>query len=153
MLHKSFNRNLHKLIETLQWDMYLIDVDWDKRCSCLNPENNMGDPACPHCLGIGYKFSIRKIKAVKQPYKSGKSAGSDPSSITTVYNHYFMDSKYGDISTGDLIIHEKEVDAIKFSKLWRTDSSDKQYYEAYSTLKRYNTALLLKNFYKIVNKK
>ena len=30
MLHKSFNRNLHRLIKKIEWPMYLINVDWKK---------------------------------------------------------------------------------------------------------------------------
>ena len=153
MLHKSFNRNLHRLIKKIEWPMYLINVDWEKRCSCLNSESNSGDVSCPHCLGIGYKISIRKVLAVKQPYKAGKSSGGDPSSIKLVVSRYYMDAKYGKPSTGDLIIHEKEIDVVKFSRLWRTDSSDRQYYEMQAVSKKYNNDMLLKNFYKIINQK
>lgn len=150
MLDKSFNRNLHKLINKLEWPMYLVNVDWEKRCSCLNAENNAGNPSCPHCLGVGYKISIKKIMAVKQPYKTGKSAGGDPSTISLVVSKYYIDSRYGKPLTGDLIIHENEIDAVKFSRVWRTDFSDIQYYEVQAVQKKYNNSALLKNFYKIV---
>ena len=70
MLHKSFNRNLHKLIKKVEWPMYVINVDRNRRCSCIDHKTNDGDTHCPNCLGTGYQISIYKTNAVKQPFKT-----------------------------------------------------------------------------------
>ena len=49
MLHSSFNRNLHKLIKKIEWPMYVINVDRNRRCSCIDHKTNDGDIHCPNC--------------------------------------------------------------------------------------------------------
>ena len=153
MLHQSFNRNLHKLIKKVEWPMYVINVDRNRRCSCIDHKTNDGDTHCPNCLGTGYQISIYKTNAVKQPFKtSSRSGSSDGSSIGSIVSRYYMDCNKVPLKLGNIIIHDKEIDVIKFVRTWRTDSSKNQYYEAYGVLKKYNDDIILNNFYKIINK-
>lgn len=150
MLHSSFNRNLHKLIKKVHWDMYLVNVNRNYTCTCLNTNSNSANPGCPKCLGTGHKVSIKKIKAIKQPYAANSKSGGGNNSLGGVYNKYFMESQNGPISIGDYIVHNNEIDSIKTYRTYRVDSSQEQYYEIFATLKRYNNKEFFNNFNKIV---
>lgn len=152
MLHRSFNRGVHKLINTVQWPMYVININNKQNCVCLNETNNESNPACPKCLGTGHKIKIRKIQAVKQPFKSAARAMGSSNSLNTLVSTYYIDAKYAPIKIGDMIVHEKEIDVIKVVKLYRTDSSKDQFYVCPAVLHKYDNDILIENFNKIIKK-
>ena len=150
MLHRSFNRNLHKLLKKVEWQMYLVNIDNNYKCTCLGEKVNEGDINCPKCLGTGHRIKIRKINAVKQPYKASSRSSGGGTSLSNVVTKYYIDAKYGPVCLGDLLIHGNEIDVVKFVRTWRSDSSTNQYYECSAVLKKYNGNTVIENFNKLI---
>ena len=150
MLHPSFNRNLHRLINKIAWPFFLIEVHPERDCSCLDKQSNRGDPVCPYCLGTGHMIKIRKIMAVKQPYKA---RNLDVTDLDVNFTTYFIDAKYAPIKLGDMVVLEDEVDVIKLVKIFCSDSGMPQYFECPATYRRHGLNPFLKNFKHIVEDK
>lgn len=147
MLHKSFNRGLHRLIKKVEWPMYVINVDQSHKCKCLNHQANTGNVNCPYCLGSGYKIKIRKIMGVKQPYESKFKMSTELDNLVTTY---YFDQKYAPIKKGDYIVMNDEIDVIRLTRNFRSDSGDTQFIEAPAVLKKYDNQIFLENFHRIV---
>lgn len=152
MLHRSFNRGLQRLIKKVEWPMYIVNVDRNFRCSCLDKRSNQGKPECPLCLGTGYRIKVREVKAVKQPYTSSNRGGGTTVSLQGVANVYYMSAKEGEAKLGDFMVHGNEIDVIKYVRKFRTDSPDLQFYEMPAVLKKYENERFLDGLKKILKK-
>lgn len=131
--------------------MYVVVADRSYRCPCLD-KNDIADPACPLCLGMGYKIKIRKILGVVQP-GTPRTSSDNITDLPTRY-YYFDAAKINQeyIHYHNIIVRGNEVDILQNKRKFRSDSEEIIYYYVESVPKKLNKDIFLKNFYKLVGK-
>lgn len=151
MLDPSFNRGIREIIHILQFPMYIVILDRETSCSCVDRKDT-ADPNCPHCLGTGYKIKIRKILGAMQPDTDTFRIVEKKSIVS---DQYFFDSNNVTpemMMYNNIIVRDDEVDILDQPKKFHSDSNDIIYYYANSQSKKTYKKEFLKNFYKLVKR-
>lgn len=150
MLNKSFNASIRKIINTIAFPMYIIMLD-DQKCTCID-FHDIPDKNCPYCLGIGHRIRIKKITGAMEPDEvSVRLSGQQQK---TASSYYYFDANLVPeraIREGNYIVRDNEVDILQSPKKYRSDSNDVIYYYVEGVIKKTNTDIFLKNFYKLVS--
>ena len=151
MLQSSFNKNIKKIINILEFPMYIVTPNYDLRCTCRD-RNDRPNPKCPKCLGIGYRIQVRKILGAYEPDDTSMRFATG--SATKVVAEYFFDSDKVDtdwVKSGSVIVRDNEVDVLQMPRMYRSDSNDVIYVYAKSTPKNVDLNSFLENFKKLVS--
>lgn len=149
MLTPSFNRNIKGIIKKLNFPVYVVVLDKRYVCTCRD-ENNVPDPACPKCLGTGYRIKIRKCLAAMEPEDEN---GLIRNEGKRVMNSYYFDADTTPrevVQIENIIVRDDEVDILMYPKLYRSDSNKVIYYYCPSAEKRTHKDVFLENFWKLV---
>ena len=142
---RYFDENIIRLIDMLEYDMYIVQLNPRVDCTCKNYDTKQGHPFCPRCLGTGQKIKIRKIKGVRQPDNlSYESMG-----ITSEKGWYFFKNDYK-VHRGDLLIWNNEVEEIVKVDRYCSDSNTPVYYYCEVVPKKSDTRVFLRNFYRAI---
>ena len=62
----SYHDSFQHVIKRYYRKLMLINLDKNVRCKCHMPGSNDPDPACPKCLGTGYRIRIYEINGAPQ---------------------------------------------------------------------------------------
>lgn len=103
---KTFNRNIERIMELLDHEIYVVYLDKSVTCTCLHPGTSQPEAGCKKCLGTGFKIKIRKALATSQE-------SSVPSTIrnTTgfvISRNYYIKSK-DRLNNDDIVIDGTDI--------------------------------------------
>lgn len=144
---RYFDENILKIIDMLEYKMYLIKLDKHIDCVCKNFDTKQGNKFCPRCLGTGYKIKIKEIKAVRQPLDISTANMGVRSEVGV----YFMKYDYK-IAEDDLLIWGNEIEKVVKTDRFCSDSEKPVYFRCETTPKKYNNKLFLKMFFYVFDK-
>jgi len=87
----------------------LLRKDNTKKCSCWNDSYGTADKTCHHCLGLGYLFTLEKIKvrtrlASSRPETVARIVRSLPPADILIESRLFFTFYNVTAQSGDLII-------------------------------------------------
>ena len=142
---RYFDENILKIIDMLEYDMYVVQPNQNVDCVCKNFDTKQGHPRCPRCLGTGQKIKIRKVRGVRQP----DNLSYDSMGITTEKGWYFFKKDYK-IRRGDLMVWNNEVEEVVKVDRYCSDSNIPVYYYCEVVPKKADNRVFLTNFYKAV---
>ena len=144
---KRFDENIIRLIDMLEYDIWVIIRDPHIDCICKNFNTKQGDPRCKYCLGTGQKIKIKKIKGVRQP-TSGSARD-----MTIYYEKgiFFLKNIY-DLKARDLIIWDQRIEEVDIVENFCSDAQKPVYYRIETIPKKTDTEIILKNFCSIIGK-
>lgn len=145
---KNFDKHILKIINLIEYDMYVITPDKHIDCICKKFETQQGHKMCPYCFGIGYKIKIRKIKGVRQPDKMSTKGMQ----LNTEIGIYFFKSKY-EIREGDILVWDNEIEEVTRTDRFCSDAQKPVYYRCETRPKKTNTELFLNRLYAVLGKR
>lgn len=143
------DREIKKIIKMLQYPMYIIQQDKNKKCVCVNHLSKEANPACPKCLGTGHKIKIKLIEGYVANHKiTATNSASNTESVAGAL--CYVDSKHK-IAKDNIIVSEKDIMVIYRVEPYKSSNNRTVYYKAYCVPKKADAKVFLDNFYKIVN--
>lgn len=145
-LSSKLNNKILDIIEKHSYYMYYIKKNPKVRCTCINHETKQANPMCPKCLGIGYKITIKKVKAAGQDTKLPPTFRSDK---FVVARNFFLDSNI-ECKEDDMIV-DRDIPYIilEIQNLISLEGTI-PYSKASAVRKKFNTDVFIKNFNNIV---
>ena len=135
------------LIKLMEVDMWLVQPDSKKKCTCIEYVSEHGDPCCPNCLGFGNRIIVREIRAHMQP-KSITDHYADSGKNILGYNIYLRNEF--PVFAGDIIVFKDKILKLTYVKDWFSNTNDVIYYEAEAVELKRHPEIFLKNFYSII---
>lgn len=143
------DNGIKKIIETFQYDMYVVHVDPNIDCACKNFTTKQGDPNHKLCLGTGQKIKIKKIKGASQ--ESSSSFRNTDTSEAGSAMVYYIDAKYH-INQNDIIVDHDDV--FVAHRVERKKSTEREfvYQKCICINKKTDVQVFLKNFNEIVKR-
>lgn len=143
-----FNKGILDMIEMHEYEFFTIKKDISIRCTCVSHETSQANVACPKCLGMGYKITIRKIRGAAQDTKLPPTFRSDK---FLVAKNYYIPSKYI-LDKEDLIVdRDKAFQIFECQEMIGLKGTIP--YKKFTTVrKQYDEKIFLKNFYNIINR-
>lgn len=149
-IEKRFNEMIESVIKELQGPIYIVNVDPQLKCTCIQP--GTGEPLkdCPKCLGTGHHIKIRDAKAVCQ--ESSVATTIRDTTKVVIARNYYMLAKY-QIARDDLIVDKDAVYTINEVKHYKSKYNKLIYNQCLAILKKYDADDFMRNFYKIIKGK
>ena len=143
----EFDQKIKDIIETWEYEMYLIHPDSRINCTCQDKTTRQGDPKCPNCLGTGKKIYISKIKANRQPYvlTDPRYATNNASDAAVYYSRDIYK-----IQKNDIIVTGTYIDVVQYVEKYQSNALAPVYYAAYTAPKSYDKEIFYRNFRNIV---
>ena len=143
----EFDQKIKDIIETWEYEMYLIHPDSRTNCTCQDKTTRQGDPKCPNCLGTGKKIYISKIKANRQPYvlTDTRYATNNASDAAVYYSRDIYK-----IQKNDIIVTGTYIDVVQYVEKYQSNALTPVYYAAYTAPKSYDKEIFYRNFRNIV---
>lgn len=145
-----FTGKIKQVIECCSYNFFLIQQDFNIKCTCLNQTTLQPDDNCKKCLGTGYKVKIKKCRGASDDQLKGGATLSARSS--RIIKKYFIDSKYS-IFENNLIIDNYNVYYVYRTQKMRGVYEQYTHKEITATLKTENHDKILNNFLNIINTK
>ena len=145
---RYFDENILKLIDLLEYDMYIVEPNPKIDCVCKDYDTKQGNPLCPRCLGTGQKIKIRKIKGVRQPDETP----NENTRVTTEKGWYFFKDQYK-VHCGELLVWNNTVEKITEVNQYCSDSNMPVYYNCAVSRKKSDIRPFLVNFYRAIRGK
>ncbi|MED1125327.1 hypothetical protein [Bacillus atrophaeus] len=146
---REFNENIKKILQKFSYDLFIVQQDFDVKCTCLDYTSKQPDPFCPKCLSTGSKIKIKKIQGASSDTKGTfRNLGVNESSLTVIY---YIDAKYP-VYERNVIVDEDEVYVIHRLERKRTANKETVYQKVYATYKKSNVKAFLKNFDRVVGR-
>lgn len=146
---KWLDKGIRDIIETFQYDVYVVNIDKRIDCSCKNFTTKQGDPAHKLCLGTGQKVKIRAIKAASQ--ETNASFRNDDASEKARGMIYYVDTKY-QINDYDLIIDDNDVFIAHRVERHKGTNREHVYQRCLCVNKKTDVQAFLKNFNEIIKR-
>lgn len=142
---ENFNKSIKRIIKKFEYDFFLIQQDFEVKCSCHDFSTKQGVPSCEKCLGTGYKIKIRKIRGASEDRKiTYRNLGLEERSVGYTY---FIDEKYPIYE--DNIIVDKDLVLVAY-RVERSKTNEPVYSKCLAVQKKSDSKMLLRMFKKIV---
>lgn len=146
-LKRNFNRGIEKIIELMDYEVFIITANKNKKCVCHHQGTTQADINCPRCLGTGYQITIQKILCA-----SAETASPNVMRTTTsfvVARDYYIKTDVL-LNNDDMIIDNGKVYFVVQSSLYSSFDGEPVYKKYTCVDKKLDTIKLLKNFYHII---
>jgi hypothetical protein len=147
---EKFNRNILKIIEKFEQDLFVVQQDFSIKCLCRNFDTKQPDPKCKKCLGTGHKIKIRKIKGAKQDTSIPNA--QRPINELIIASLYFIKSEYP-VYQDNLIIDNDEVLYIYQRRRAASFKGEEVYQKCMAMPKKLDYKAFIENFNSIVGRK
>lgn len=146
---KLFNKNIDRILELLEHEVFVVMLDKKVTCTCLQEGTSQADPTCDKCLGTGFKIKIRKCMAASQD-SSVPSTIRNASGFVISRNYYirFKDK----LNNDDVIIDGDEIYFVFQAPSYSAFDGEKVYQKCSAMPKKLDAHLFFKHFNKIVGR-
>lgn len=146
-LKSNFNRGIEKIIELMDYEVFIITANKNKKCICHHQGTTQPDSNCPRCLGTGYQITIQKTLCASAETTSPNVMRTTTSFV--VARDYYIKANIN-LNNDDIIIDNGRVYFVVQSTMY-SSFDGKPIYKKYTCVdKKSDTVKLLKNFYSII---
>ena len=143
--HDSFQYVIRKYSRKL----YLVKLNKKVRCRCHETGSDDPDPACPKCLGTGYRITVYEITGAPQTSTFPDTFRSTNQIVITT-NFYLLDNV--PIDRDDLIIYDDKAFIINDTARNVGFNAIFCYTKACGIPKKLDNNIFFKNLYAIIGK-
>lgn len=141
----KFNQSIKNIIKKFEYEFFVIQQNFEVRCTCHDFSTKQGEPSCKKCLGTGYKIKIKKIKGASEDRKiTYRNLALEERSVAYTY---FIDEKYPIYE--DNIIVDGELALVAY-RVERSKTTEAVYSKCLAVQKKSDSNLLLRMFKDIV---
>lgn len=102
----TYHDSFQHVIKRYSRKLMLIKLDKNVRCKCHLPGSNDPDPACPKCLGTGYRIKIYEINGAPQT-STNPATFRQTNQIAIITYFYLLDDVA--IDRDDLIVYDDQA--------------------------------------------
>lgn len=143
--HDSFQYVIRKYSRKL----YLIKLNKKVRCRCHEAGSDDPDPACPKCLGTGYRITVYEITGAPQTSTFPDTFRSTNQIVITT-SFYLLDNV--PVDRDDLIIYDDKAFVINDTARNVGFNARFCYTKAIGIPKKLDNNIFFKNLYTIIGK-
>jgi hypothetical protein len=144
-----FDENILEMIRKFSHKFYVVNVDQDVACICINNDTKQPDPNCKKCLGTGNKIKIKRVDGAWR--NSNIPPTIRGSADVTIARLYYLKCKYP-IKNEDIIVDENEVYNVYKTQLFTSFEGKHVYYRCLTIPKKLDPAAFMKNFNQIIGR-
>lgn len=135
-------------IDRYDYYFWVVKRIEDIKCKCLDPITKEADPNCKHCLGLGYKIKIYKVKGASRESKEFETIKSDNVSVTPKV-FYVKTTLY--IDKSDLIVDNENVYTVYARQYHRGEDGKFKFTRCVCPNLKHNRNIFIKNFKELLN--
>jgi hypothetical protein len=147
---QHFTDMIKNSIEICSYNFFVVQQDFNNKCSCVDHNTKQPDESCKKCLGTGYKCTIRKCRGASNDELKGGATLSERSA--RIIKNYFIDDKFP-IYDNNLIIDNNEIYYVYRVERMKGIYELNTHQEVTAVLLTNKHDVILNNFKNIINKK
>lgn len=150
VMAERFNKAVLKIIDMMSHPFFIVQQDFDVKCTCVTDTTVHADPACPRCLGTGFKIKIREIDGASQDtdIPAAMRAGME----IIIARNYYVPAKWGGFKKDNIIVDGDKVLFVYQPWEGRSFKNELVYHKLISITKKLDTKVFLQNFNAIVGR-
>ena len=132
-----------EVIDSWDYSFWVIKQITQVKCKCIDPTTKQPKLDCKHCLGLGYKIKIFKVKGASRESKEFEALRAEFPTVTPKI--FYIKSKMF-IEKQDLIIDEEGVYNVYATQFHRGLNGEFKFTRCVCPNQKFSKDSVLKNF-------
>ena len=132
-----------EVIDSWYYSFWIVKQITQVKCKCIDPTTKQPKLDCKHCLGLGYKIKIFKVKGASRESKEFEALRAEFPTVTPKI--FYIKSKIF-IEKQDLIIDEEGVYNVYATQFHRGLNGEFKFTRCVCPNQKFSKDSVLKNF-------
>ena len=132
-----------EVIDSWDYSFWVVKQITQVKCKCIDPTTKQPKLDCKHCLGLGYKIKIFKVKGASRESKEFEALRAEFPTVTPKI--FYIKSKMF-IEKQDLIIDEEGVYNVYATQFHRGLNGEFKFTRCVCPNQKFSKDSVLKNF-------
>ena len=132
-----------EVIDSWDYSFWIVKQITQVKCKCVDPTTKQPKLDCKHCLGLGYKIKIFKVKGASRESKEFEALRAEFPTVTPKI--FYIKSKMF-IEKQDLIIDEEGVYNVYATQFHRGLNGEFKFTRCVCPNQKFSKDSVLKNF-------